>query len=267
MPPPASTSRIQTIQAIFTAYDQLAFRAYRQTGAEAKADGTTVTGLDRDASRMVTDALQAHQPDYGILSEEEDEALLPQAEWRWVVDPLDGTASFARGFPVWGLGIGLMQGAAAREGYLRFPALDETYAFDGTTLTCNGKPAQPPAGRPLADTEHFLIDSSLHKWLTGYGLLLDFKLRGFGSNLYHMAAMAMGRSEGMICGRVYLWDLAAALPMTRARGLVERFVDGGDFDPGELTAETGYRLRGPLIISTPERIETLVDGLRGLLRA
>ncbi|MEE8435379.1 MAG: inositol monophosphatase, partial [bacterium] len=244
------------IQSIFRAFDEAALGAFRRVEAKAKADGTAVTVLDLETSQMVSQALTAHTPGHEIISEEDSTPRLTGAEWRWVIDPLDGTASFARGYPVWCLGIGLMEGGKPREGYLRFPALDETYACAGGAATFNGSPARPPTSPPLPDTQVYLVDSSLHKWLGSHEPLLAHKLRSFGSNLYHMACLALGRAEAMICGRVYLWDLAPALPMTRAAGLVERYVDGEPFEPGELGAHNGFRIRMPLVIAPPEPMES-----------
>ena len=254
------------IRSLFSAYDEMALSAFRQVSVEAKADGTAVTRLDREASQMVSEALTAHTPHHDIISEEDTKPLLTGADWRWVIDPLDGTASFARGYPTWGLGIGLMRGGEPREGYLRFPALEETYACAGGVVTFNGSLARPPVSPPLPDTRHYLVDSSLHQWLTSHEPLSGHKLRSFGSNLYHMACLALGRAEAMICGRVYLWDLAPALPMTRAAGLVERYVDGGTFNLGELGAHNGFRIRAPLVIAPEEPMERLVRNLHSVLK-
>ena len=251
------------IASIFRDYDRIALEGFRSVRAEAKPDGTTVTRLDREASRQVISALMEHTPDYGIVSEEEAEPYRPDAEWQWVIDPLDGTASFARGYPVWGLGIGLMQLGVPREGYLRFPAVDESYAFAGGRLDFNGRPVPPLEPEVLADTHNYLLDSSLHRWLGSFEPFRDCKVRIFGSNLYHMVSLVMGRAEMMVCGRVYLWDLAAAMPMTRARGFVERYWDGEPFDPSALTSATAYRLRAPLVIGLPERVEEMLERLRG----
>jgi fructose-1,6-bisphosphatase/inositol monophosphatase family enzyme len=259
------TARQALIADLFRRYDALALGAFRHIRAETKADGTTVTEVDRAASRLVIAALKAHTPDYGIVSEEEAETWQPRAPWRWVVDPLDGTASFARGYPAWGLGVGLLEADQPREGYLRFPVLDERYEFDGAGLRFNGEPAAELEPETIGDTRNYLLDSSLHNRFASFKPLGDVKLRVFGSNLYHMVCLAMGRAEAMICGRVFLWDLAAALPITRARGFVERYVDGSAFTVGELLASETQRCRLPLVLSTPERVEHIVAVLKPVL--
>lgn len=251
------------IERIFREYDALALAAYRSVSAEVKADGTTVTRVDRETSTAIVARVQEHYPAHGVLSEEESAAWQPEAEWQWVVDPVDGTASFARGYPTWGLGIGLMWRGMPAGGYLRFPALDETLMCDGRAVRLNGKPLPPVQAEPPPDTQNYLVDSSLHRQLDAFSRLTEAKLRVFGSNLYHMASLAVGRAEAMISGRSYLWDLAAGLPMTRARGMGERYVDGRPFDLSELDAATGYRLPRPLIIGPPERLDHLVRILNG----
>jgi histidinol-phosphatase len=250
---------------LFRRYDALALGAFRRIQAETKADGTTVTAVDRESSRLVGEALKAHTPDFGVISEEEPQAYRPGAPWQWVVDPLDGTASFARGYPVWGLGIGLLEGDQPREGYLRFPALDESYTFDGEALAFNGQPVAPLQEAPVRDTHNFLLDSSLHKRLKSFEPLRDVKLRVLGSALYHLVSLAMGRAEAMICGRIYLWDLAGALPMTRARGFAERYVDGSAFDLGEVLAAPNHRVRLPLVLTRPERLDEIVAKVQSVL--
>lgn len=264
--PRSSSPHVAVIQTLFERYDQTALEGFRQVTAAAKSDGTTVTRIDLESSVLAIDVLSAHTPGYGIISEEAPEPLRPDAPWRWVIDPLDGTASFARGYPVWGLGIGLMHGDDPVEGYLRFPALNETFIFMDGELTFNGLLLPPPSGPPLLDTEHFLIDSSFHSFFDSFAPFRHIKLRSFGSTLYHLAALAAGRAEGMICSRACLWDLAAALPMTRAAGFVERYVDGGLFHLGDMTPDNGFKTRGPLLIAPEGEIETLVRDLQSVLK-
>lgn len=252
----------ELIGSIFSLYDEIALAGFRSVEAEVKADGTTVTKVDREASRLVTERLRAATPRYGIVSEEEAEPYLPQAEWQWVVDPLDGTSSFARGYPVWGLGIGLLRGGHPEEGYFRCPAIGETYLFANGAYLLNGAPIADLVSQPRQHTLNCLVDSGLHAWLPDFGALAGLKLRAFGSTLHHLISVGMGRSELAITGACYIWDLAAALPLLRSRGMMLRHADGTPLDFSALTLANKYRLPAPLIVGEPERVERFLAAIR-----
>ena len=74
--------------------------------AIAKDDGSLVTKSDRWADTYIKDALEKAFPEFGVLTEEGSQ-ILPDLEWTWVIDPLDGTSNFARGIPIWGISLGL----------------------------------------------------------------------------------------------------------------------------------------------------------------
>jgi len=58
--------------------------------SEDKADGSSVTRADREASTLIADRLQRYARDAGVVSEEEAQSLRPRAAWQWAIDPLDG---------------------------------------------------------------------------------------------------------------------------------------------------------------------------------
>ena len=247
---------------LLEAFDKLSLGAFQNTEMLAKDDGTVVTALDQQVSALVTGKLRDLYPAAGIISEEEKEPYLPDANYQWVLDPIDGTASFSRGYPVWGMGLGLMKDRAPLAGCLRFPILGETYIFNGGKLSINGQPFLPSAPPELNDVKNLLIGSMLHSKVK-LEKLKAYKLRNLGSNLYHIAALAAGRCEAMITPQAYIWDIVPALPMTRARGYVERYLDGSPFSLHDLFRSTPptYRLENPLVIGPPEHVETVVDQL------
>jgi fructose-1,6-bisphosphatase/inositol monophosphatase family enzyme len=212
------------VQDLLDAFDKRALAAFRGVDASIKADGSPITRVDHETTEHVHQALQSRFPDYGVLGEEKAEAHLPGAARQWVVDPLDGTAMFARGLPVWGIGMGLMEQGVPVEGYLSFPVIGERYACVGDTIYLNGAPAPPPR-EPDTRVRGILVGSdTIHE--LPLPRIRGYKMRNFGTNLYHLIAVAMGHAEAMISPRCYLWDLVPALPFTRARGLVERYLDG-----------------------------------------
>jgi fructose-1,6-bisphosphatase/inositol monophosphatase family enzyme len=247
---------------LFDAYDRATVPIHGRIAAQDKSDGSSVTAADREASALALERLKAHTPDHGVISEEEAEPYLPKAEWKWAMDPLDGTAAFARGLPVWGLGVGLMQHDQPREGYLRFPVVNETYAFRDGVALLNGKPIVAPSLPVAADCRNVMI-TAIHSYVD-VRRVQGYRLHNLGSNLYHMLALATGRCEAIITGPCYLWDLAPALPFTRALGHVERYLDGTPLVLEEILArrDYGFPVRQPMLVG-PEKV---VAGLLGMLR-
>lgn len=253
--------RAEFFDELFRRYDAATVPVHGRIAAQDKADGSSVTEADRAASALVLEALKRHTPGYGVISEEEEEPYRPGAPWRWAVDPLDGTAVFARGLPVWGLGVGLLQGDEPREGYLRFPLLGESYAFFEGVAHRNGAPIEPPTKKVSADCRNVMI-TAIHEYVD-VRKLAGYRIHNMGSNLYHLLALATGRCEAIITGPCYVWDLAPALPFTRALGHVERYLDGSPFDLGALLArrDFGFPLRQPLLVGPPDIVEALLQGL------
>ena len=257
-----SGAYIQTewIEPLLAEFDRRALAAFHNVRGEAKTDGSVVTALDTEVSGLVGETLHRRFPEMGFISEEETKPYLPDAPLQWVLDPVDGTASFVRGFPVWGLALGLMEKRVPLEGCLRFPVLGETYLCADGRIYLNGTEFQPQGQPALPDTQNVLIGSGLHGRVQ-LEKLNRIKLRNFGSNLYHMAALAVGRSEAMITPQAYLWDIVPALPFTRARGFVETYLDGAPFSLHDLFAgdPPSYRLPGPLLIGPPEQVEHILS--------
>jgi fructose-1,6-bisphosphatase/inositol monophosphatase family enzyme len=251
----------ESIRGLLDAFDRRALAAFRDVETQIKADGTPVTRVDHETTDDVQTALQARFPDYGILSEENPDPYRPGAEWQWVVDPLDGTAMFARGFPVWGIGIGLMRGAEPREGYLSFPVLGERYACAEGAVFRNERLLPPPAAPP-PQTRGILVGSDIIQELP-LQRIHALKMRNFGTNLYHLIAVAMGHAEAMISPRSFLWDLVPALPFTRARGLVERYLDGTPFALEALCAPARRMqpLAQPLLVGKAETVAAILRDL------
>ncbi len=254
-------SMLPFMRELFREYANLTLPLHGVATAEGKADGSSVTQADRRASALVLARLNAHTPQHGVISEEESVAYLPGAAWQWAVDPLDGTASFARGLPVWGLGLGLIRDARPVAGYLHFPVLRQTFTCeDGVMLLTD----QPMPQRPdvlLPDTRNIMI-TAVHEYID-VRRAEGYRLHNLGSTLYHLMMLAAGRCDAVIAGPCYVWDVAPSLPFTRALGFTERYLDGSAFDLGALMApDFGFPVRQPLLVGPPELVETLLRAFR-----
>ncbi len=92
--------------------------------AEPKHDGSPVTRADREAEQVIRDRIATRFPEHGVLGEEFPPTN-EGAEVRWILDPIDGTRSFMRGVPLYGVLIGVEIEEEPVVGVAHFPALGE----------------------------------------------------------------------------------------------------------------------------------------------
>jgi histidinol phosphatase-like enzyme (inositol monophosphatase family) len=136
------------LKPFITLAEQLADAARQQimprfrTGlkADVKSDRSPVTEADRESERTMRALIKAAFPDHGILGEEFG-AENTDAEFVWVLDPIDGTNSFVSGKPLFGTLIALCQNAVPVVGIIDAPAVKERWiGAKGQSTTLNGTP-------------------------------------------------------------------------------------------------------------------------------
>jgi histidinol-phosphatase len=178
-----------------------------------KADLTLVTRADTTIERMVRERLAEAFPDDRIVGEEEGGDHDPSGRV-WIVDPIDGTAGFARGVPVWATLIGLQVDGLGVLGVANAPALGERYAAvrdEGATV--NGAPIRVSEVAAVGDAH--VLHGELADLLDGpyreaaLTLFDDaWRNRAFGDFWGHML-VARGAAELMLEPELSLWDWAA----------------------------------------------------------
>lgn len=195
--------------------------------ADTKADGTPVTRADRAAERLLRERIRERFPDHGVLGEELGE-FRPGAPIRWILDPIDGTRSFVRGVPLYGVMIGVEVEGEPEVGVVRFPALGETVsAAVGLGCRWNDRPAKVSA----VDTveRSVLLTTDAGRILdppTGSGwpsLARDAAFVRTWGDCYGHCLVATGRAEVMVDPVLSSWDAAALLPIVTEAG--GRFTD------------------------------------------
>jgi histidinol-phosphatase len=88
----------------------------RSLRVDRKDDRTEVTEADRGAETLLVERLLAARPEHAVFGEEHGLQGSPDATWRWVIDPIDGTSGFVRGIPVWGTLIALTRTVDGTDG-------------------------------------------------------------------------------------------------------------------------------------------------------
>ena len=110
-----------------------------QLGTTLKSDKTFVTKVDLEIEKMVRDFVTVKFPDHGIVGEE-NEDVRPDADYQWIVDPIDGTQNLVHGIPTYGIVIGVFHKGQAMAGAINHPALKlEYYGAKGKGCFRNGE--------------------------------------------------------------------------------------------------------------------------------
>ena len=204
---------------------QLGMKYFLKSGYMRKIDTTIVTRADIEIEHKVRDRLQALTPDIGFLGEETPESLIKTNRngTYWVLDPVDGTASFAAGIPCWAFSLGLVIDGRLTFGLISMPVTGETYyALDSKTYL-NGELFIPEPPAEL-DTESviYLQSDFNRKYTTNF----KGKTRALGSAAYHGLLTCRPTTAAVFQGRNYLWDLAGLIPINEAWGIKVRKMDG-----------------------------------------
>ena len=189
---------------------------------EFKADDTPVTVADREAERLIRGKIEARYPNHAILGEEFGESERPDSDHLWVLDPIDGTKSFVRGVPLYGVLIGLEIDGVCEVGAAYFPALDEMVcAATGEGCYLNGRKAHVST-RTLAQgiacftgAASFVEHGRGASWERA--LAAAGSVRGW-SDAYGHALVATGRAELMLDPILNPWDCGPFPPILREAG-------------------------------------------------
>lgn len=190
---------------------------------DRKSDESPVTVADRETEAFLRAAILAQYPDHAILGEEEGATGPADAEYRWILDPIDGTKSFVRGVPLYGVMIGLLRGDEPVLGVVNIPPLNELVAAaQGLGCSWNGRPCRVSPVSTLG--ESLLVGTIAH----GYErydrraaferLLQRVALFRTWGDCYAYLLVATGRAEVALDPAMNIWDAAALLPILREAG-------------------------------------------------
>ena len=217
---------------------------FRSVVATRKPDGTEVTEADREAERQMRTQIEARYPDHAILGEEFGATGPDDARYRWILDPLDGTAGFTLGVPLFGTLVGLLHDGEPVVGAIHFPAIGETvYAARGEGCWFQTDDTEPERVRvdPVEDLSVATASTTaLHSsdvmaadGQTPYRMTELVRRAGkfrFVTDCLQHALVARGRVHMAVDTIMSPWDVAALVPCVREAGGVAEPIDDPDAD-------------------------------------
>ena len=217
----------------------------RNIGFEYKGPHDLVTAADRTSESLIVDRLRAHFPTHSIVGEEGSNHT-GSSEYRWFVDPLDGTTNFAHGFPVFNVTLAVERAGELLAGVVFDPTRQEMFAAErGSGAYLNSRRFRVSRVTKL---EESLFATGFPNWRRHRDINVHFfhqmamvshGVRRTGSAAIDLAYVACGRLEGFWEFGLNPWDVAAGILLIReAGGTVSTMV--GD-DP---------KLNGPHICAT-----------------
>ena len=216
--------------------DQIAFfgRQFGQVASEWKEDDTRVTFADFAISEKLFAALRRDFAGDDFCSEESsplDEELVLDADFGWMVDPVDGTNNYALGFPICAISLALLHRGTPVYGFLYDHSTGFLYeGGPGYGLLCGQKKLNRDAKASEVQTMiglHFPIPGNFQSKLAP--LLEKYRVRCLGSGALTAAYVATGYLSGSIDTQVKVWDIAAAYALCCAAGLEWFFPEGNPF--------------------------------------
>jgi histidinol phosphatase-like enzyme (inositol monophosphatase family) len=192
-----------------------------EVAVETKPDDTPVTRADREAEHVIRERVARFFPDHCILGEEHGEVRGGNPDYKWVIDPIDGTKSFIHGVPMYGVLIGVEVRGRASVGVVYLPGTDEMVAAaDGLGCSWNGRRARISDVSRIEDAtlNTSSITGSLNRSDAYETLARRVKLnRGWG-DCYGYVLVATGRAEIMLDPVIKPWDCAPLPPILREAG-------------------------------------------------
>jgi myo-inositol-1(or 4)-monophosphatase len=212
---------------------------------ETKALNSLVSYVDKTAEQRLTAGLSAILPGSVFLTEEETVAQ-EKGEWRWVIDPLDGTTNFLHQLPCFAISVALEHQGEVVVGIVHEVTRNETFsAWKGSGVLLNGKPvkvsATPSIDQSLVATGFPYYDfEKMTKYLQAMRWMMEHTrgIRRWGAAAVDLAYVACGRYDLFFEYHLQPWDIAAgAFLVQEAGGKVSDFQGGNGFwDGSEIVA-------------------------------
>lgn len=208
------------------------FGNLKEIGHKGEVDLVTIA--DREAEKVAISLIKTDFPSHAILAEETGDHGVQEAEFRWIIDPLDGTTNYAHTLPAFAVSIGIEHGGRMVMGMVQAPALRETFfAQHGEGATLNDRPIHVSGvskmRQALAVTGFPYDRHERPEYYLKYVAEILRRAQGIrrsGSAALDLCSVACGRVDFYWEENLWPWDIAAGrLIVEEAGGRVSDFLN------------------------------------------
>ena len=209
--------------------------------AEDKSRGGAfdpVTEADKAGEVAMRRLIGRAFPDHGIVGEEFG-AEREDAEYIWVLDPIDGTRAFVAGLPMWGTLIGLLKGGRAAYGLMHQPFIGERFSGDGGSARYRGPHGERRLRTRRCETlAAATLSTTSPRLFAGEDLRrfeqveAEARLTRFGCDCYAYCMLAAGHVDVVVETGLKPYDIVALIPIITGAGGVVTTWDGGSAELG-----------------------------------
>ncbi len=217
---------------------------------QTKQDRTIVTRADREAEELLRQEIERTYPDHGIIGEEYGN-VRTDAEYVWVLDPIDGTISFAAGVPLFGTLIGLLKNGKPVVGCIHQPVLKLLCLGDNETTTINGTPTRIRTCNEISEATLLITDPGLAELHQNYASFENLRrqvdtFRTWG-DCFSYLQLVSGRADIALDPIMNPWDLLPLIPVVQGAGGLITGWDGGDASKATSCVAAGSGLHAEVI--------------------
>jgi myo-inositol-1(or 4)-monophosphatase len=235
---------------------------FGKVAVEYKGDVDVITEADRQAETLIVSRIRANWPDHDITGEE-GTSTQTGSDYRWYIDPLDGTTNFAHGYPVFCVSMALERKGERIAGVVYDPTRDELFAAEqGSGAQLNGRKLRVSKTATLAESliatgfpsqkRHKNPNIFFYHQIT----LRTHGIRRAGSAALDLSYVACGRYDGYWEFNLNAWDTAAGVFLVQeAGGTVTGFYD----KPFELSSREVIASNGVLHPELSGELQSILE--------
>ena len=221
-----------------------------------KGPGDFVTMTDKKVEKILIDELQKARSNYSILSEEIGE-IKNDEEFKWIIDPIDGTSNFLHGIPHFGISVALEKNKEIICGIIFDPIKNEIFSTEkGNGSYLNNQRIRVSSRKKLEDCILFTggpRHASKNKEVTleeykKFSSKVFIPIRKMGSAALDMAYVAAGRCDGCWHRELHYWDIAAGILLVKeAGGFVTDFIGTDKYIENKTILASNSRINEAMI--------------------